>query len=153
MKIIITAVLVFVALSVSSQIKLNKNLKYSALMQFGAGFSDGTNQAFLFHNHGQFGKIKPNSESWINKWKIDKDGNVLVGQERFFGSSTFLVFTTDFHHLTRWSESRFNEGSCLVYAIGHEAKRKRFIDYLADFGIMFLARSAGFHASYSLIFK
>lgn len=147
--------MVLFSFSLSGQIKLklNKNLKYASALQFGAGFADGTNQAYLFHYSSKFGRIKPNNVAWVNKWKKDKDGNVLVGQERFFGSSTFLVFTTDFHHATRFVERRFNESSALVYAIGHGAKRKRIIDYLADFGILFISRSIGFHASYSIIFK
>jgi len=139
--------------SCNAQLKLNKNIKLAAVFQFGAGFADGTNQAFLFHNHGQFGKIKSNDISWVNKWAKDKNGNVIVGKERFFGSSTFLVFTTDFHHLTRFTENRFNEASALSYAIGHGVKRKKWYWYFADFGIMFLSRSAGFHAAYSLTFK
>ena len=157
MRLVLIAWLVSVGFSLCGQIKLNKNLKYAAPFQVVAGFADGTNQAYLFHYHnsGLFEKwnIKPNGEAWVNKWKIDPDGTVLVGQERFFGSSTFLVFTTDFHHATRFVENRFNEGTGLVYAIGHGAKRKRIIDYLADFGILFISRSVGFYASYSLIFK
>ena len=36
--------------------------------------------------------------SWKNKWK----GNNQYRTERFFGSSTFLVFLTDFWHLCKF---------------------------------------------------
>jgi hypothetical protein len=39
------------------------------------------------------------SVSWKNKWKKDSEGKVLVGQERFWLSSTVLVFLTDVWHL------------------------------------------------------
>jgi len=41
--------------------------------------------------------LKP-SLSWKNKWK---NGDPLQGP-RFFGSTTFLVFLTDFWHLTKF---------------------------------------------------
>ena len=39
--------------------------------------------------------------SWKNKWKLDKEGKPIVGKERYFGSSTFLVRFTDFWHLAK----------------------------------------------------
>ena len=149
-------ILLFFSLSGFSQlkIKLNRNLKQLAPITFLGGFADGTNQSYLFHyEKKKFFGIKPNTVAWVNKWAKDIDGNPIVGKERFFGSSTFLVFTTDFHHATRFVENRCNEASGLVYAFGHGAKRKRVIDYVADLSIMFLSRSAGFHTSYSIIFK
>lgn len=133
--------------------QLNKNILKASLFQVGAGFSDGTNQAYLFHYHGQFGSIKPNTEAWVNKWKLDANGLPIVGTERFWQSSRAFVFTTDFHHLTRFSENRFNEASALSYAIGHGAKRKKWYWYFADLGIMYLSRSIGFYASYEIVFK
>jgi len=136
--------------------QLNKSIWKSSLCQFGAGFADGANQAYLFHysKSGLFEKwnIKPNSVAWENKWAKDENGNPIVGQERFWQSSRALVFLTDFHHSTRFATNRLNEGTLLVYAIGHGRKRKKWYWYLADLGIMFTAKSAGFYTSYELIF-
>ena len=148
-----TLLFILLLLPFSNFAQLNKNIWKSSLLQVGAGFADGTNQAYLFHYHGQFGNIKPNSIAWVNKWKLDQFGNPIVGQERFWQSSRALVFTVDFHHLTRFTENRFNEASVLVYAIGHGAKKKKWYWYIADLGIMFASRSAGFYASYEIVFK
>ena len=135
------------------QAQLNKNIWKASAIQSLAGFADGTNQAYLFHYHGQFGSIRPNEEAWKNKWVVDPYGQVRVGTERFWLSSRSLVFLTDFHHFTRFVNHRSNEGSALVYAIGHGIKRKKWYWYLADFSIMFSARSIGFYGSYNIIFK
>ncbi len=148
-----TLLLLFLLLPFSNFAQLNKNILKSSLFQVGAGFADGTNQAYLFHYTGQFGNIKPNTEAWINKWALDENGNPIVGKERFWQSSRALVFTTDFHHFTRFTENRFNEASILTYAIGHGAKKKKWYWYFADLGIMFASRSAGFYASYEIVFK
>jgi len=133
--------------------RLNSNIWKASLAQVGSGFADGMNQAYLFHNHGQFGNIKPNEEAWKNKWAKDQYGNPIVGQERFWQSSRALVFVTDFHHATRFAGSRLDEYSALTYAIGHGAKKKKWYWYLADLGIIFASRSIGFHTSYEWIFK
>ena len=172
-KILILTLLFF---SLGSQAQFNKNIVYAGLLQFGAGFADGTNQAYLFHNRGQFGKIKPNNEAWANKWAKDLDGNPIVGKEAFLFSSRGLVFLTDFHHFTRFMENRFNEATGIVYsasyinyifrakkkrALGVEPRkykkgkrlRKKWYWYAADYGVIFLARSAGFYTSYNIVFK
>ena len=136
-----------------SQAQLNKNIWKASAIQSLAGFADVTNQAYLFHYHGQFGNIRPNEEAWRNKWAKDGNGITIVGKERFWLSSRSLVFLTDFHHFTRFVTHRSIEGSALLYAIGHGVKRKKWYWYLADFFIMFSARSIGFYGSYEIIFK
>lgn len=50
----------------------------------------------IFSNEEKFNPLFWNPyESWRNKWK---NGDRVQG-EKFFGSSTFLVFTTDAWHL------------------------------------------------------
>jgi len=51
------------------------------------------------------------SLSWVNKWK---DGDRANG-ERFFGSSTFLVWTTDSWHLIKMIFLVCLLGSILTY--------------------------------------
>ena len=137
--------------------QLNKNIWKASAIQGISGFADGTNQAYLYHysNSGKFAKwgISPNTEAWKNKWAVDPDGNVMVGTERFWLSSTALVGFTDFNHLTRMIKHRSNEATVLVYAVGHGAKTKKWYWYLADTAIMFTARSIGFYGSYNLVFK
>lgn len=42
------------------------------------------------------------SVSWVNKWKRNDQGGVMVGVERFPLSSTVLVFLTDGWHLMQF---------------------------------------------------
>ncbi len=152
--------------------QLNKNIWKASASQFFAGAADGANQAYLFHysNSGKFKKwgIRPNEESWRNKWAKDAQGNTLVGQEKFWLSSRSLVFLTDFHHATRFAENRFNEISMVYYAKGHgikkfywsaankesrKIKKKKWFWYAADVGILFAVRSIGFYTTYNVIFK
>ena len=152
---IITALVL--TLSVIGRGQLNNNIWKSSASQFFSGAADGANQAYLFHydNSGKFEKwgIRPNEEAWKNKWVVDPDGNVRVGTERFWLSSRSLVFVTDFHHATRFVKHRLTESSMLYYAFGHGSKRKQWYWYVADFSIMFTARSVGFYTTYNVIFK
>ena len=148
--------------------QLNKNIWKVGTVQFLSGFSDGTNQAYIFHYHGQFGSIPSNDVSWTNKWKKSADGTVLVGQEKFWLSSRSLVWTTDFHHLTRFVKHRSDEVSMVFYAQGHgikkfywsngskesrKVKSKRWYWYAADMAVAFTFRSAGFWLAYEVVFK
>ena len=150
-------ILFILCIPVVTSAQLNKNIWKASIIQGAAGFVDGTNQAYLFH-YDQTDKFKkwgisPNEEAWKNKWAKDPNGNVIVGKERFFLSSTSLVFLTDFHHSTRFAYNRLNEATALTYAFGNGAKIKKWYWYAADFAIMFAARSVGFTASYDFIFK
>ena len=148
--------------------QLNKNIWKVGTVQFFSGFADATNQAYLFHYHGQFGSIPSNEVSWTNKWAKDAAGNVLVGTERFWLSSRSLVWTTDFHHLTRFAKHRSDEVSVVLYAQGHgikkfywsngskesrKVKKKSFWWYAADMAVAFTFRSAGFWLAYEVVFK
>jgi hypothetical protein len=152
--------------------QLNKNIWKVSAIQFFAGATDGANQAYLFHysNSGKFEKwgIAPNEVAWKNKWATDINGNVIVGQERFWLSSSSLVFLTDFHHATRFVKHRLDETSLLYYATGHRTKKfywsssskesrkikkKEWYWYVADIAISFTVRSIGFYITYDVIFK
>ncbi len=154
-KILIIVLFIIIPLTGFSQ--LNKNIWQASTFQLFSGAADGANQAYLFHydNSELFEKwgIAPNEEAWKNKWVVDPYGQVRVGTERFWLSSRSLVFLTDFHHATRFVKHRLNEGSVLMYAFGHGIKRKRWYWYLADFSIMFTARSIGFYSTYNIVFK
>ena len=122
--------------------------------QFVAGFLDGTKEAYLHHFDAYkrvWTNAKPNSESWQNKWAKDANGEVMVGVEKFPLSSTLLVWTTDPYHRLRTGVRFADAGSALVYGLSH--KKKKWYWYVADFAIGFGARSAGFHYTYSHIYK
>ena len=55
---------------------------------------------------GRFKNAKINkANSWRNKWKLDEFGDP-THEERFFLSSTMLVFLTDFWHFMKWAQLR-----------------------------------------------
>ena len=155
LKNIIITLILCIPFIASSQ--LNKNIWQASTFQFFSGAADGANQAYLFHysNSGLFKQwgIRPNEEAWKNKWVVDPNGQVRVGTEKFWLSSRSLVFLTDFHHATRFVKHRLDEGTTLTYAFGHGIKKKKWYWYVADFSIMFTARSIGFYSTYNLIFK
>ncbi len=51
----------------------------------------------IFSNYSELWQFIDSNVSWKNKWK---NGDRTQG-ERFFGSSTFLVWTTDAWHLSK----------------------------------------------------
>ena len=134
--------------------KTDKRIGLVLLGQFTAGFLDGTKEAYLFHFDAYkrvWVNAKPNSESWQNKWAKDANGEVMVGVEKFPLSSTLLVWTTDPYHRLRTGVRFADAGSALVYGLSH--KKKKWYWYVADFALGFGARSAGFHLTYSHIYK
>jgi hypothetical protein len=67
-----------------------------------------------------FSKLNPNfwnpKISWQNKWKkIGPSG--ITNEERFFLSSTVLVFLTDGWHLMKWVRNRFLEFSIFFFLL------------------------------------
>lgn len=89
-----------------------------------------------------------NSLSWRNKYQ---DGNPTMGP-KYWGSTSFLAWTTDAKHLfgTVHRGTLFAAG--LTITIGEKQKRKWW-HYAADIGLSYLAYTGGFHATYSLAFR
>lgn len=127
-----------------------------AAMAFGSGAADGISQVLLFHTDNFF-EVHPEAsrqywdpyQSWENKWRRDADGEVQVGKERFWLSSTALVWTTDAYHLMRTVDNTMVTATFLLYPSG---KRKWWVKGLEVIGLS-LARKAGFHLTYSLIYR
>lgn len=84
--------------------------------------------------------------SWTNKYR----GGSPANGEKFFGSTTFLAWTTDAKHLFGTAHRITLAGSAFTIGLG---EKRPFLHYVADFGLSFVAYSVGFHATYSLAFK
>ena len=88
--------------------------------------------------------------SWRNKYQ---NGDPAQG-ERFFGSTSFLVWTTDAKHLfgTAHRVTLFGAGvsAGIVYKTG---ERRKWWHYAVDSAITFAAFTVGFHSVYSLAFQ
>ena len=79
--------------------------------------------------------------SWTNKWKFDDKGNKIG--EKFFGSSTFLVFLTDFWHLCKFLMLVFISAAIVFY--------DPIVNWWADILIMYCAFTITFELFYSRI--
>lgn len=72
-----------------------------------AGLANGIGDSLQFHYKTSFAaeydaQFWNPKVSWENKWKKADGELVYPLQERFLGSSTFLVFTTDAWHLAKF---------------------------------------------------
>jgi len=130
-----------------------KTWLWSGSNMFLNGFWDGMHDG-LHYRYRNFKQRFPNANdrywnpkvSWRNKWWHGDPDN----GEKFWLSSSALVWTTDASHLTK--TMRMNHTLLAVsIPLGH--KPKKWYWYLLDIGVNWLCRSAGFHTSYSLIFK
>ncbi len=88
-----------------------------AILVFASGASDGLNQALQFR-YDRFKSAFPKANdqwynpsiSWANKYK---NGDPSQGA-KFFGSTSFLVGTTDAYHATRTISNAFNAAAIVV---------------------------------------
>lgn len=134
----------------SLNIKL-KTVRYSSA--FIAGFTEGTMDAISFH-YNSFQKVHVHANpqfmnpelSWKNKWR---NGNKIEG-EKFIGSSTFLVWTTDGWHALKAVNRLATFGATITIVIGD---KKKWTYYAKELLISYAANRAGFYTSYNLIYK
>jgi len=154
MKWLIT-ILILITLSSTAQIVPKEAVKpiviKSGLLII-SSMADATAEVVRI-NYSYFGAVFPgaNPKFWDakqsqgNKWK---DGNSKNG-EKFFLSSTALVWTTDGYHLSRTIRN------CTMIAavcipIG---KRKNWKQYAAEGLIYYCSYTAGFTLAYNVIYK
>jgi len=115
-----------------------------------AGAVDGVNQA-LVYQYGGVKKVFPNIndhywwpvKSAYNKYK---NGDPAQGA-KFPGSRTWLVFTTDGYHLTRFTDHLLWSGAITLKIVNHE-KKKWYVYGLEAAGYWVVNR-AGFCVSYN----
>lgn len=117
---------------------------------FAAGAADGVNQALQFQYPG-FKSVFPgaNNQFWnpalscTNKYK---NGDPKQGA-KFPGSRTWLVFTTDGYHLTRFADHLFLSGAVAFKIAGYEKKKWYF--YVMEAVGYWLINRAGFCLVYN----
>ena len=121
----------------------------SALMTF-AGAMDGLAECSKYH-YPAFSSTFPNHnpnfwspQSWRNKWK---NGDPAQG-ERFFGSSTFLVWTTDGYHMSRMARNFAVAGAVTIEICG---SKKPWQVYLFEFLAYMICYNLGFTIVYDVI--
>lgn len=115
-----------------------------------AGAADGVNQALQFQYPG-FKKVFPNANDQFWKPSLSgankyKNGDPSQGA-RYPGSRTWLVFTTDGYHLTRFADHLFMSGAVAFKIVGNE--KKRWYVYVAEAAGYWLVNRAGFCITYN----
>jgi len=119
-------------------------------LSFVSGASWGGHETFVHHPDRMPESWNPqfwdNSQSWRNKYQ----GGLPENGPKYFGSTTFLVWTTDAKHLsaTVHRVTLLGAGACIT--IG---ERRKWWRYAIDAGVSFVSFSAGFHSIYSIAFK
>jgi len=120
-----------------------------AAMFLMAGAVDGLNQV-ISHQYPRFKKAFPNANdrywspgiSFMNKYK-NRDP---AQGEKFWGSSTIFVFTTDAYHLTRFTEHLLLAGAVSVKIT---QEKKKWYWYLAEMAGYWMVNRAGFALTYN----
>lgn len=84
----------------------------------------------LRYQRTNFFKAHPNAlqsffgaDSWKSKWAKDANGDPIVGQEAFFGSSTAFVAFTDAHHLSLTVRNFGYIAGGMVIQLGNKDKK------------------------------
>ena len=145
----LTAIILLLSLSMQAQPGRYLKQNWPSLTCFTlAGAMDGFNEALDF-DYQAFKRTFPNANdqywnpdiSWQNKWNGDRPS--------YFGSTTFLSWTTDGYHLTRSLNKAFLCGGVTVKICG--GKQKWYM-YLVDFAAHSLAYSIGFNVTLHCVF-
>jgi hypothetical protein len=128
--------------------RLKEHIAAAALM-FMAGASDGFNQV-VSYKYFAFKKAFPkvNDVFWSpqvsfrNKYKHHDPAQ----GEKFFGSTSFLVWTTDAYHASRFAEHLFMAGTV---AVKISQQKKKWYYYIAEAAGYWIVNRAGFAVVYN----
>lgn len=144
MKILITLACVVAVMTTQAQYNIKEELP-SHILSFVSGAADGVSEKIKFHKLGAGSPFWDMKTSWQRKWKDGKESN----GEKFFGSSTLLVFVTDGYHLMRMIQHT-TMATSLVFHLG---EKKKWYVYLIDGVLHMITNRIGFHLTYNVIFK
>lgn len=131
--------------------QLKKELP-SLITAYLAGSLDGTTETVRWHYY-DFESVFPkaNSQFWNPKYSSQnkyKDG-ITGNGPKYFGSTTFLAWTTDGYHLLRTSRNVL----LLTTITIHPREKKSWKRYVGNIILHTIAYQAGFHTTYGLVFK
>ena len=117
----------------------------SMICTFLGGSSDGLRDASMYRMDG-YSQFWNGKNSWNNKYK---NGDINQGPA-YFGSTSFLAFTTDGPHLSNMVTHQFNGmAMALMPEDGNKKLGHVFLKVLAYNAV----RQAGHSVVYGLIFK
>src|ERR1043165_6775992 len=155
-------VILFILLSTikgQSQGSRWKDYLFTGSSMLASGMLDGTTEAISFHYESGFRPRFKNlndqfwnpAVSWTNKYK---NGDPCQG-EKFRGSTTFFVGSTDAYHMLRGTK-RAIDGATLVYyfdkscrgQISKRTRKQNIKRKVTDFIVLSAIRSVGFTLTY-----
>lgn len=150
-KVIVLLLVLFSSVARSQSFSFKKEWPSLLTSALSGGF-DGTAETVKSH-YSSFKRTFPNADpaywdmevSWVNKYK---NGDPNQGP-KYLGSTTFLVWTTDGYHFTRFGKNTM----MLTTLVIHPREKKKFKHYLLDIAIHTVAYQIGFHTTYNLLFK
>jgi len=120
-----------------------------AVLMFLAGAADGLNQA-ISYRYSSFKKAFPgvNDVFWSPKisYRNKYKNHDPTQGAKFFGSTSFLVWTTDGYHATRFAEHLFMVGAVTVKLT---QQRKKWYYYVAEAAGYWVINRAGFAVVYN----
>ena len=133
-------------------ISINVFSQSSLITSYLAGAFDGTSETLKFH-YNDFTNVFPNNnpkywninQSWVNKYK---NGDPNQGP-KYFGSTTFLVWTTDGYHSMRFGR---NTMIALTFTL-YPRKKRNWKYHLFEAAKHTAAYHAGFWTTYEILYK
>jgi len=127
-----------------------------------SGMIDGTVESMTWHYENGF-KLrfpKVNDQFWnpAVSWKNKYKNHDPAQGPKFFGSTNVFVYTTDAYHMLRAASRTLNTFTLVFYInqAYHEkklSKKQKWLRIGADFLALTAIRTAGFHLTYSFLFK
>jgi hypothetical protein len=129
------------------------NAVYSAALMFVSGASYGISETLVFR-YNRFQAMHPGArpgywnpqQSWRNKYKNEDPAQGPA----FFGSTTFLAWTTDgYHAFSTLSRVTGAAGLTIPLWKGEGKKLRHYAAEVAGKGLIW---SAGFHGAYSMLY-
>lgn len=127
-----------------------------------SGMANGTMDTLQFHHPQSIFREASDywnpSESWKMKYVRDEEGNpVQPLKPAYFGSTTFLVWTTDGWHLVKTIFfALLRTALVLAAASAWRLHRNKIINLAAWVGVwigLAMVQAVGFHATYSWLLK
>ena len=128
------------------------NVALISSLIFLSGMADGTAEA-LKYRYPEFKKVFPNANdqfwnpnlSWTNKYR---NGDYLQG-EKFLGSTTVFVWTTDGYHMVR----AIRNCSMILAVTLNFGDLKPWYYYIIEGIIYYVSYTSGFTTTYGILFR
>lgn len=145
-KILLIMFILFLTMMISRCFGQNiKQYIPAATFTFLSGLTDGLRDASMYRMD-KYGSFWNGKESWTNKYK---NHDIHQGAA-YFGSTSFLAFSTDGAHLSNLFTHQFT-GMAMAYA--PEDNNKRFFHIFLKVAAYNVIREIGHEIIYDIVFK